>query len=174
MNGDTAPVVAAGHYRLRNVASGLLLEVRDSAKGGGAPVQQGAESGSAAQHWQLSPVHEGAALHYLVNVHSGKRLDVANASTENGAVIQQWRANNYGAQEWLIERHLEAPGVVTLVSFISGLVLEVADGSKVGGARVQQWEDTDSPASGGGWSRCGTPPVHRPDTGPHGDMCGCA
>lgn len=174
MSGDTAPVVAAGRYQLRNVASGLLLEVYGSAKGGGAPVQQGPETGSASQHWQLSPVHEGAALHYLVNVHSGKRLDVANASTENGAVIQQWRANNFGAQEWLVERHLETPGVVTLVSFISGLVLEVADGSTADGARVQQWEDTDSPASGGGWNRCGTPPAHRPDTGPHGDMCGCA
>lgn len=59
MSGDTAPVVAADCYQLRNVASGLLLEVYGSAKGG-APVQQGPETGSASQHWQLSPVHEGA------------------------------------------------------------------------------------------------------------------
>ncbi|MFI6863616.1 RICIN domain-containing protein [Streptomyces sp. NPDC050421] len=152
MTGDTAPVVGAGLYRLRNVGSGLVLEVRDAAKGGGAPVQQNEEAadGSAAQHWEFTPVHEGAALHHVVNAHSGKRLDVRGASTENGAVIQQWRANNFGAQEWLVERHLEAPGTVTLVSFVSGLVLEVADGSTAKGASVQQWEDTDSP---GQWWR---------------------
>ncbi|MET7855642.1 RICIN domain-containing protein [Streptomyces sp. NPDC005318] len=148
MSGETAPVVAAGPYRLRNVGSGLLLEVHGSARGSGANVQQGSEKedgAAGAQHWQLSPVHEGAALYHLTNTHSGKRLDVANASTENGANVQQWKANNYGAQEWLIEQHLEAPGTVTLVSFISGLVLEVADGSTADGANVQQGEDTDSP-----------------------------
>ncbi|MFG2560770.1 RICIN domain-containing protein [Streptomyces sp. NPDC048496] len=147
MSADTAPVVAPGLYRLRNVGSGLLLEVDGSAKGSGANVQQGADKqdGAGGRHWQLSPVHEGAALYHLTNAHSGKRLDVANASTENGANVQQWKANNYGAQEWLIEQHLDAPGTVTLVSFISGLVLEVADGSTADGANVQQWEDTDSP-----------------------------
>lgn len=79
---------------------------------------------------------------------------MANADTENGVRIQQWKANNFGAQEWLIEQHPEAPGTVTLVSFISGLVMEVADGSTEEGGTVQQWEDTDSPSSGGGWSRC--------------------
>ncbi|MFD7496449.1 RICIN domain-containing protein [Streptomyces sp. NPDC059832] len=69
---------------------------------------------------------------------------------------RQRRADNHGAQEWPIERHPEAPGV-TPVGFAGGLILEVADGSTADGARVQQWEDTDSPASGGSWSRCGTP-----------------
>lgn len=43
MSADTAPVVAPGLYRLRNVGSGLLLEVYGSARGSGAKVQQGAE-----------------------------------------------------------------------------------------------------------------------------------
>lgn len=56
MSADTAPVVEAGTYRLRNVASGLLLEVHGAAKGGGANVQQGKESGSiGALHARLSP-----------------------------------------------------------------------------------------------------------------------
>lgn len=53
MSGETAPVVEPGLYRLRNVGSGLLLEVYGSAKGSGANVQQGSEKrdGAAAQHW---------------------------------------------------------------------------------------------------------------------------
>ncbi|MER7856649.1 RICIN domain-containing protein [Streptomyces rhizosphaericola] len=147
MSSDPAPVVEAGTYRLRNVGSGLVLEVYGAAKGSGARVQQGREEAGAAAHqrWRLSPVHEGASLYHLVNAHSDKRLDVAGADTENGVRIQQWKANNFGAQEWLIEQHPEAPGTVTLVSFVSGLVMEVADGSTEEGGTVQQWEDTDSP-----------------------------
>ncbi|MFI6638104.1 RICIN domain-containing protein [Streptomyces sp. NPDC050504] len=135
--------VPEGLYLLRNIGSGLVLEVYGGAKGSGAKVQQGAETGAASQHWRIAPVHEGASLYHVVNAHSGKRLDVANADTENGARIQQWKANNFGAQEWLVERHLDpaAPGTVTLTAFISGLALEV---DEAGDAR--QWEDTDSPA----------------------------
>ncbi|CAM5532999.1 Ricin B lectin domain-containing protein OS=Streptomyces microflavus OX=1919 GN=Smic_70420 PE=4 SV=1 [Streptomyces microflavus] len=160
MSSDPAPVVETGTYRLRNVGSGLVLEVYGAAKGSGARVQQGKEDGTAAQQWQLSPVHEGAALYHLVNAHSGKRLDVANADTENGVRIQQWKANNFGAQEWLIEQHLEAPGTVTLVSFISGLVMEVADRSTEEGGTVQQGRTPTPPSSGGSWSRC--PPEEGP------------
>lgn len=62
MSGETAPVVEAGVYRLRNVGSGLLLEVYGAATGSGANVQQGREKDTASQHWRLDPVHEGAAL----------------------------------------------------------------------------------------------------------------
>ncbi|MGW2562339.1 RICIN domain-containing protein [Streptomyces sp. NPDC001514] len=115
----------------------------NDAKGSGANVQQGKETGAPAQQWDIS--FAGGGFYHLVNANSGKRLDVAGASTENGANVQQWKANNFGAQEWLIEQHLDAPGTATLVSHISGLLLEVEDGSAEDGANVRQWEDTDSP-----------------------------
>ncbi|MFJ6635149.1 RICIN domain-containing protein [Streptomyces sp. NPDC091376] len=132
-----------GRYLVRNAGSGLLLEVYNGAKGSGANVQQGRETGAPGQQWDVT--HAGGGLYHLTNVNSGKRLDVANASTENGANVQQWKANNYGAQEWLIEQHLDAPGTVTLISHISGLLLETEGGSGDDGANVRQWEDTDSP-----------------------------
>jgi hypothetical protein len=140
-NDTDGPPAPAGTYLLRNVGSGLLLEGRGATR-----VQQGKETGAAAQHWLLTPVHEGSGLHHVVNGASGRRLDVANASVESGTRIQQWKPNNFGAQEWIVERHPDAPGRVSLVSWISGLLLEVADGSTADGADVQQGEDTDSPS----------------------------
>ncbi|MFF8960659.1 RICIN domain-containing protein [Streptomyces sp. NPDC014894] len=147
MNGAFRP----GRHLVRNVGSGLLLEVYGGARGSGAVVQLAAETGAAAQQWLIEPVPGGSGLHHFVNAASGKRLDVTGASTENGARIQQWRANNFGAQEWIIESHVDAPGTVAVVSFVSGLLLEAEDGGADGGgtgpgARVRQWEDTDSPA----------------------------
>lgn len=138
--------VEEGLYRVRNVGSGLLLEVADGRRNSGANVQQGVDNGTDAQIWRVVPIHDGSALYHLENVRSGKRLDVAGAATENGVNVQQWRPNNFGAQEWLIEQHLDAPGTVTLLSGISGKTLEVADGSKENGANVQQWEDKDVPS----------------------------
>ncbi|MEE1929342.1 RICIN domain-containing protein [Streptomyces sp. TRM 70351] len=141
--------VAEGLYRVRNVGSGLLLEVYEGRAGSGVNVQQGVQEGSegaARQLWRIMAVHEGSALHHIESLASGKRLDVAGASVEPGANVQQWGANNFGAQEWLLEGHVDAPGRYSLVSYVSGLPLEVAGASGEPGANVQQGEDTDTPA----------------------------
>jgi hypothetical protein len=129
--------VPEGVYRVRNVASGLLLQVE-----GGTRVRVGPEGPVAdAARWEITPVHSGGGVFHLVSVDNGKRLDVANASTESGTRVQVWRANAFGAQEWIVEEHLDDPGVVSLIAVISGLPLE-ADGQ----GRARQCEDTDSPA----------------------------
>ncbi|MBV2152644.1 RICIN domain-containing protein [Kitasatospora sp. SUK 42] len=134
--------VTDGRYRIRNVGSGLLLEVADGSRRSGARVRLGAEDGSEAQLWQLAPVHPGGALFHIENAASGKRLDVTGASPEDGVPIQQWSANAFGAQEWLLEAHVDAPGTYTVTSFISGKPLTAAD---TPGAPVHQWEDVDAP-----------------------------
>lgn len=133
-------------YRVRNVGSGLLLEVYGGRTANGVNVQQGKEvPGAAAQLWRIRPVHPGSALHHLECAASGKRLDVEGASVEPGANVQQWRANNFGAQEWLLEEHVGSRGRYSLVCYVSGLLLEVADGSTAEGANVRQGEDEDAP-----------------------------
>lgn len=133
--------VREGRYRLRNVGSGLLLEIDGGSARSGAKARTAAEDGSDAQVWQVAAVHPGAGLYHLENGASGKRLDVTGARTEDGVPLQQWPANAFGAQEWLFEQHVDAPGTYTVVAFVSGLVVEAAaDGS------VQQREDRDDPA----------------------------
>lgn len=126
-----------GVYRIRNAASGLLLQVESGNRVWVGPDGEPA----AARQWEITPVHSGGGIFHLVSVHNGKRLDVANASTESGTRVQVWKANAFGAQEWVVEEHLDDPGVVSLIAAISGLPLEAdAEG------RARQCEDTDSPA----------------------------
>lgn len=134
MTGTSAP---DGVYRIRNAASGLLLQVESGNRVGVGP--DGEPAG--ARRWEITPVHSGGGIFHLVSVHNGKRLDVANASTESGTRVQVWKANAFGAQEWVVEEHLDDPGVVSLIAAISGLPLE-ADSE----GRARQCEDTDSPA----------------------------
>ncbi|MFK0252484.1 RICIN domain-containing protein [Streptomyces sp. NPDC090445] len=131
--------VPDGVYRVRNVASGLLLRVESGNRVGVGP--DGPQAPAAALEWRISPVHSGGGIVHVVSVHNDRRLDVANASTESGARVQVWRPNAFGAQEWIVEEHLDDPGVVSLVACISGLPLEA---DEKGPAR--QCEDTDSPA----------------------------
>ncbi|MFI5649081.1 RICIN domain-containing protein [Kitasatospora sp. NPDC051705] len=134
--------ITDGRYLVRNVGSGLLLEVADGSRRSGARVRQGADDGSDAQLWQLTAVHPGGALRHLENAGSGKRLDVTGASVEDGVPVQQWSANAFGAQEWLLEAHVDDPGTYTITSFISGKPLTAAPAPD---RAVHQWEDVDSP-----------------------------
>lgn len=128
-----------GIYRIRNVDSGLVLQLEGASRVRVGP--DGPPAPAAARRWLVSAVHSGGGVCHVVSEDNGRRLDVANASTESGARVQVWRANAFGAQEWLVEEHLDDPGVVSLVACISGLPLE-ADGE----GRVRQGEDTDSPS----------------------------
>ncbi|WP_405977767.1 RICIN domain-containing protein [Streptomyces sp. NBC_00158] len=128
-----------GTYRIRNVDSGLVLQLEGASRVRVGP--DGPPAPEAARRWRISAVHSGGGVFHVVSEDNGRRLDVANASTESGARVQVWRANAFGAQEWLVEEHLDDPGVVSLVACISGLPLEAE-----GGGRVRQGEDTDSPS----------------------------
>ncbi|MDA5286342.1 RICIN domain-containing protein [Streptomyces sp. Isolate_45] len=128
-----------GTYRIRNVESGLVLQLEGASRVRVGP--DGPPAPAAARRWRISPVHSGGGIFHVVSEDNERRLDVANASTDSGARVQVWRANAFGAQEWLVERHLDDPGVVSLIACVSGLSLEADDEG-----RARQSEDTDSPS----------------------------
>lgn len=128
-----------GLYRIRNVDSGLVLQLEGASRVRVGP--DGPPAPEAARRWRISPVHSGGGIFHVVSEDNERRLDVANASTDSGARVQVWRANAFGAQEWIVEEHLDAPGVVSLIACISGLSLEADEQG-----RARQGEDTDSPA----------------------------
>lgn len=133
-------------YRIRNIASGLLLEVYQTHAESGVLVRQGRElatEGARGQLWWVTPVFHGSALHHLESVASGERLDVTQVPPVPGVPL--WRVSSAGPPEWLVEEHVGRPGTYSLVSYHSGLLLEVADGSLRDGAHVRQGEDVDSP-----------------------------
>ncbi|MEU1286550.1 RICIN domain-containing protein [Kitasatospora sp. NPDC005856] len=138
----TDSAITDGSYLVRNVGSGLLLQVADGSRRLGARIVLGADDGSDAQLWRLTAVHPGGALFHIENAGSGRRLDVTGASTEDGVRVQQWSANAFGAQEWLLEAHVDAPGTYTVTSFVSGKPLTAGAAPE---ADVHQHEDVDAP-----------------------------
>ncbi|MEU9376928.1 RICIN domain-containing protein [Streptomyces sp. NPDC048255] len=131
--------LSEGLFRIRNVQSGLVLQLEGASRVRVGP--DGPPAPAAARRWRISPVHSGGGIFHVVSEDNDRRLDVANASTDSGARVQVWRANAFGAQEWIVEEHLDDPGVVSLIACISGLSLEADEEG-----RVRQVEDTDSPA----------------------------
>ncbi|WP_079154413.1 RICIN domain-containing protein [Streptomyces subrutilus] len=131
--------LSEGVYRIRNVGSGLVLQLEGASRVRVGP--DGPPAPEAARRWRISPVHSGGGIFHVVSEDNERRLDVANASTDSGARVQVWRPNAFGAQEWLVEEHLDAPGVVSLIACVSDLLLEADDQG-----RARQGEDTDSPA----------------------------
>ncbi|MEV7726095.1 RICIN domain-containing protein [Streptomyces sp. NPDC087917] len=130
--------LSEGVYRIRNVHSGLVLQLEGASRVRVGP--DGPPAPAGARRWRISPVHSGGGIFHLVSEDNGRRLDVANASEEAGARVQVWRPNAFGAQEWLVEGHVDEPGVVSLVACVSGLALEADEEG-----RARQGEDTDSP-----------------------------
>ncbi|MGW6947850.1 RICIN domain-containing protein, partial [Streptomyces xanthophaeus] len=90
--------LSEGLYKIRNVESGLVLQLEGASRVRVGP--DGPPAPEAARRWWISPVHSGGGIFHVVSEDNERRLDVANASTESGARVQVWRANAFGAQEW--------------------------------------------------------------------------
>ncbi len=128
-------------YMLKNVNSGLYLEVAEAKAESGANVQQWGASGASAHNtWRLK--HKGYNYYEVwsyLGDGSTYLLDVVNGSADNGANITINTNTNTGAQ-WF--RFFEnSDGSYTLVSRCSGDAgaVEVNARSTEPGANIQQW-----------------------------------
>jgi hypothetical protein len=88
--------------QLRNVNSGKCLEVADSRRDNGAPVQQWDCVGAETQRWESAATCWECTdpAYTLAGYHSGKVLEVENSSTYNGARVQQWDSAGAPGQFW--------------------------------------------------------------------------
>lgn len=90
---------------IKNAATGLLLETRNSATQDWAEVGLWTDAGIATQRWLMQKDAENDV--YITNANSGKHLSVANGDFNNGTRIIQ-HGNFTRAEEWHllpIERH---------------------------------------------------------------------
>lgn len=142
----SAPVAASfmdgAAYRIKNVNSGLYLQVADAAAKNGANVQQwGTDGTSVHDIWKFYSAGEG--YYYIASaVGDGGTyvLDVAGKKTENGTNLDIYQYNGGANQQFMLTQN--ADGSYHICTKISGekSAVEVADGSKTAGANVQQWE----------------------------------
>ncbi|MCR4644659.1 MAG: RICIN domain-containing protein [Oscillospiraceae bacterium] len=149
LGGTAAPVTKQGAvldttntYRIKNVNSGLYLEVADSKAENGANVQQGA---SGANLWTVAQAADG--YYYVYSALGDGRtflLDIDYGKTENGTNIGIWGNTDSDAQ--LFKFVDNGDGTFTICTKVTDDVsaLGVTAGSKESGVNVVEWESNGS------------------------------
>ncbi len=93
--------LGGGQYSIKNVQSGLSLDVASGVLSHGANFQLWSNNGGDNQRFAFIPTGQG--YYRITPVHSNKPADVANASSAEGALIQQWRYLLSSNQQWKLE-----------------------------------------------------------------------
>lgn len=137
-----------GSYVIRNVNSGLVLDVQNAVAGNGAVVQQYASNGSDAQRWFIRDSGNG---YYIQSALGNWVLDINGASTADGASITLYTPNGSDAQKFMLasaNAHLVPTGdTVKIVSATNpSLVFDIENGATGNLARLQIYTDNGSDA----------------------------
>ncbi|MGN0612397.1 MAG: RICIN domain-containing protein [Porcipelethomonas sp.] len=141
-----APVAASftegAAYRIKNVSSGLYMQVANAAAENGANVQQwGSDGTSVHDIWKFYSAGNG--YYYIASaVGDGGTyvLDVAGKKTDNGTNIDIYKYNGGTNQQFMLTDN--GNGSYKIKTAVTGenSAVEVADGSGTSGANIQQWE----------------------------------
>lgn len=124
----------AGPYSLKNINSGLFLEVAGQQEGNGGPAAQFSWWGGDNQKWLIERV---SGFYKITNVHSKKALETGGGSQVNGGISMQWTWNETPNQQWHIVPL--ANGQINILNRWSGMSLEVSGQSVALSAPVDQW-----------------------------------
>ena len=149
LGGNPAPVTKSGAvldesniYRIRNVNSGLYLEVADSKAENGANVQQGSTGANA---WTVKAAADGYYYVYSA-LGDGKSflLDIDYGKTENGTNIGIWGNTSSDAQ--LFKFVDNGDGSYTICTKVTEdeSALGIMSASKEEGANVIEWASNGS------------------------------
>jgi hypothetical protein len=122
-------------YNIKNVNSGLYLNVDGASTDNGANIQQ-SDYGGAASQWILKPV--GMAGYTIENRYTGKVLNVDGNRVNDGANVQQWDNPGQPASQWTL--HSTGVNAYLIKNVNSGLYLNVDGGSFDNMGNVQQWD----------------------------------
>ncbi|MBO5461189.1 MAG: RICIN domain-containing protein, partial [Ruminococcus sp.] len=129
-------------YRIKNVNSGLYMQVEGAKAANGTNVQQwGTSDGTTHDIWKLIDAGEG--YYYLASaVGDGGTymLDIAGRKATNGTNVDIYQYNGGDNQQFMITRN--ADGSYKIRTKISGnkSAVEIANAGVGSGDNVQQWE----------------------------------
>ena len=153
--------VTGGAYMLRNVGTGLVVNLRWGQARNGMAIDGYLANGTTSQQWRLNPVQgpqeildqwakENRSLvpdgEYQIRpvVAPNNRVEVQWASRDAGARVWSFQSNGSAAQKWRISH--DDKGYVTLTNVASGKVLDVFAAGKNWPARVNQQPSNASAA----------------------------
>ena len=126
-------------YTIRNVNSGMYLEIAYGGANGEYKVTQCGYTDADCQRWYVLKNSDGT--YTLKNKGTGKYLDLANGSVANGTDIQTWTGNGSAAQKWyLTPVDTLLDGVYTVRSSVdANYGWDIAGNSSDDGANLQMW-----------------------------------
>ena len=134
-------IVDGGKYMIKNVNSGLYLDVAGGAASNGTNVQQwGASSSASYNTWKAVSVGNGYyQLYSQVGDGNTYLLDVADGNTSSGTNIRIWQNTFCDAQVFKLEKQSDGSYAILTKITNNQSGLDVESGSKSSGANVQQW-----------------------------------
>lgn len=153
--------VTGGAYMLRNVGTGLVVNLRWGQARNGMGIDGYLANGTTSQQWRLNPVQGPQEIldqwakenrnlvpdgEYQIRpvVAPNNRVEVQWASRDAGARVWSYQSNGSAAQKWRISH--DDKGYVTLTNVASGKVLDVFAAWKNWPARVNQQPSNSSAA----------------------------
>lgn len=136
--------INAGSYKLVNVASGLVLGIKDMSTADGGLALQWGDTGTADHDWAM--VTDGANVKFR-NVNSGKVLGVENMGLADGARVLQWGDTGTADHLWTVVDN--GNGTVKIRNVNSGKLLAIAGNSTAQGAQAVQ--DSDNGTADNVW-----------------------
>ena len=89
-------------YKIKNIASGNLLSVRNSSTYDGALVEQRADNNTPDQLWEI--YYTDGNYCKILNKASGKALSIQSGSTNQGALAHIWPFQNGEDQKWIFTK----------------------------------------------------------------------
>jgi len=151
LNASTIPEVQNGTYYIRNMKSGLYLDVSGGGTVNGTNVQLWDANTSNAHKWDIIPLDNGL---YVIRtlVDTNKALDVRSHYTSSGSNIDIWTAGSINTTQsipqyqWHIDRNDD--GTICLSSAASNHTrfLDAYNGNTSSGTNVRQWEYNGNPS----------------------------
>lgn len=145
----------AGSYNIKNVNSGLFLDVRGGTggTGDGAPIQLWHGTDAANQTFTLE--HLGDGRYTITAYHSAKCLDIPQSSQQEDVSLWQWTGQEASNQQFIAVP--ADSGYFKFISVISGKVLSTLNESTAPEARVVQHTGTGQLSAR--WQLLSVPPV---------------
>jgi arabinan endo-1,5-alpha-L-arabinosidase len=121
-------------YKVKNVASGLVLGISGQSQTAGANIAQESDTGSPDALWHFIPM--SSSQFNIENLLTHQLMGITNASSSSGAQAVQWADN--GTQDHLWGLYLLKDGNYLIKNANSGMYLEVANSSSSASAPIDQ------------------------------------
>lgn len=140
-----------GYYKITNISTGKVLDVKDGSAANKANLQQYAWNASDAQLWKFVDAKNGS---YYIKSKLGTTIDLPSAKTASGTNVQMYEMNGTNAQKWILDTDRVAleeakveEGTYTIRNATnSSQVLDVKSASMSNGANVQTYGSNNTSA----------------------------